>query len=157
MPDIKRHTPYIWRSFCFDRISFTVLEWMKEFFEKNNILYSFQNYGDIGDEEAHISYRIAFNDEKELKKFKRYMKRQEGSLRIIEKGYDESPDVKMAYVLGTRLYEDYKELTKGIGGCHSYEFFLLMLHGFFNDYGYVYEDEIKIYNYFIQRLLTMVF
>ncbi len=157
MPDIKRHTPYIWRSFSFDRMALSVESWMKEFFEKNNILYSYQNYGDIGDEEAHISYRIAFHDEKELKLFKKYMKKQEGSLRIIEKGYDESPHVKMAYVLGTRLYEDYKTLTKDIEGCYSYEFFLLMLHGFFNDYGYVYKDEIKIYNYFIQRLLTMVF
>lgn len=162
MTDIANHSPEIWRSFIFYYpYDYELKRFAKEYCEEYPFKYSWQSYGEANGEKAHISVRIAFPNLESLEDFRRelnvYLEECTGSVAEYEEtGYDEAQGTKMAYVLGTELYHNFKE-NYGLFRGNVSEFLMLLLHGFFNDLGYVYADEMKFYNYAIGRLLQQMY
>lgn len=160
MTDIANHSPEIWRTFIFYcSYEYGLKNFTKGYCEVYNFKYSFQYYGET-DEASHISFRIAFPDSRALEDFRRelatYAAEYPDYTKYEEIGYDEGQGVKMAYVLGTELYNNFMENHDLFKGNIS-EYLMLLLHGFFNDFGFVYADEMKFYNYAIKRLLEQTY
>lgn len=158
MTDIANHSPEIWRTFIFYSPHYTLKKFTEEYCIVFNFRYSFQNYSEIEDEEAHISFRIAFPNSNALEEFRRNLDEcilDTPYVKYDEIGYDEGQGIKMAYVLGTELYNSFME-NFDLFKCNISEFLMLLLHGFFNDLGFVYIDEAKFYNYATKRLLTQM-
>jgi len=161
MTDITNHSPEIWRTFIFYcSYGYGLRKFTKEYCEVYNFKYSFQSYGETDDEESHISFRIAFPDSKALEDFRRELsvcaEEHSDYAKYEEVGYDEGQGVKMAYVLGTELYNNFMKNHDLFRGNIS-EYLMLLLHGFFNDFGFVYADEMKFYNYASKRLLEQMY
>ena len=164
MNDPKNHSIEIWRTFAIEYPQLKVKNIIEAYCQDKDMKYSYQNYGQHGNEPPHISFRIAFPDTESLTEFREHLYKtldEENKDEYIldyliqERGYDESAGVKMAYVVGTELYNSVMDhhtlFTKNWS-----EHLLLILHGFFNDFGWGYEDELDFYLYCSGRIVNQM-
>jgi len=164
MTDIMRHSKGIWRSvYYFAPVleHYIIIEYIEDVLKKLRVdEYSFCHYGNVVSEipgfseEAHITFRILFPDEKIYMMFLNEMKKPNNKWKWEDHNYDEALWVKKAYVLGTKLYNMVMEETKNPDVNLNKDFLRLMFHGFFNDAHWGYKQEADFYFYAFKSFLA---
>ena len=149
-PDELRHDSGLWRTFMFiginqesDRNKVTA-----NLNYSLNKKFSYQIYSSNPtlNESEHISYRVYFNDLKDVEGFRKYLKNEKISYKEI--GYDEEGWVKEAYVVGTKMFLEYL-MNTNFKKAYSYPegmrgYLRIALHGFFNNMGFTKGQEYEL-------------
>jgi hypothetical protein len=157
--DIGRHSSGYWRSiFIFTdkesgydvskiRVPINIWEWL----DKRNLKHSYCNYGATDEEREHVTFRVKFDTIPQMRSMERFLKKN--NLEFTNKGYDEEPYCKEAYVIGTKLWK----MMLASGYAYDKRFWRLMLHGCFNDMGFNYREEYQYYDYLLRAMQASVF
>ncbi|MGD6850758.1 MAG: hypothetical protein ACQCN6_01705 [Candidatus Bathyarchaeia archaeon] len=164
MTDLANHSKGIWRSiFVFDEwpqinVRNGVVPKLKEF----GFVYSYCYYSETADEKAHIAFRVLFPDVLALQNFLDWLKSAINAS-FEDRNYDVEPCVAWAYVLGTRMAENFLDLQKeakeksDVLFGSSDNLLRLAFHGMQNISLKSYGDELELYRFLEQEMFRHVF
>jgi hypothetical protein len=140
--EITNHTRGIWRSFVLftEEIPPVLLKDL----ELRHIPHSWQRYYEWA-KPHHISLRVEFVDEDELNDFRKAIANELDKWN--ETSWDEEELTKRSYEFGTHIYRIYRDYYMSNSNLTSkrLNLFLGAFHGFFNELGYDYQDEVNFY------------
>lgn len=154
MTDLDNHSEGYWRSifiyrevnsvkgFKYDYFKYLYNVIIPEQLKATKLKYILQCYGGSEYEEEHITFRILFPTKLQEEMFENFLK--DKNVVWQNRNYDEPIWIKEAYVLGTKLADEFQ--TNGVLYDKKYDMktILILLHGFFNAMGYYKSTEIKL-------------